>query len=425
MASVRKFSLFLFLLTTSLLLTLFTAKDSHADDVSIEGEGIEIIHTVVKGDTLWDITGTYLDDPFLWPKVWRLTGNDYIRNPHLIYPGEKIRISDDVFIVCGPEIPDSECVPPKKDIVVEIPPKPTVGVCTENCDDLPPPDPTTPGPEPETPVVEPTPEAPKVVVLEPKATIDLPIKVLEPKKADEEPVWIETIEDTLRRKISTVFMSKTGFLSTEERERTGGIIAPKDKGRTILADRDVVYVTFENAGKIVEGDSFTIFRENGIAYHPESGSPIGYYIDIIGQLKILYATDDVIEAEIERSFQEIEIGMELIKATQMPESMAVTETDRSIEGAIMANRDKKVIMSEFDIIYIDRGKNSGLVAGNLMRVFRPRPDAPNPVKGGKTPLPDIALGEVLVIDVKDEYSTALVLRTSDHLKAGDLVSTDF
>ncbi len=47
-------------------------------------------YTVVKGDTLWDISGSKLQDSFLWPKLWKV--NPQIENPDLIYPGDRIRI---------------------------------------------------------------------------------------------------------------------------------------------------------------------------------------------------------------------------------------------------------------------------------------------------------------------------------------------
>ena len=44
-------------------------------------------HLVVRGDTLWDISGKFLEHPWCWPQVWGLN-RDEIRNPHWIYPGQ-------------------------------------------------------------------------------------------------------------------------------------------------------------------------------------------------------------------------------------------------------------------------------------------------------------------------------------------------
>lgn len=47
-------------------------------------------YVVQPGDTLWDISALYLDTPWLWPQLWR--NNADLTNPHLIFPGDVIRI---------------------------------------------------------------------------------------------------------------------------------------------------------------------------------------------------------------------------------------------------------------------------------------------------------------------------------------------
>jgi LysM repeat protein len=52
-----------------------------------------LTYTVKRGDTLWGIASMYLRDPWDWPEVWYI--NPTVRNPHLIYPGDKLALAYD------------------------------------------------------------------------------------------------------------------------------------------------------------------------------------------------------------------------------------------------------------------------------------------------------------------------------------------
>jgi hypothetical protein len=49
-----------------------------------------IVHTVVAGDTLWDLSAKYLGSPWKWTEVWER--NRFITNPHYIFPGIQVVI---------------------------------------------------------------------------------------------------------------------------------------------------------------------------------------------------------------------------------------------------------------------------------------------------------------------------------------------
>lgn len=76
-------------LLSALTLSVFALSiPAWADDPEIK-ENAPDTYVVVKGDTLWDISGKFLKKPWRWPEIWQLN-KETIKNPHWIYPGDII-----------------------------------------------------------------------------------------------------------------------------------------------------------------------------------------------------------------------------------------------------------------------------------------------------------------------------------------------
>jgi hypothetical protein len=83
--------------------------DTNDPIVSLHAGPTPELHVVRRGDTLWDISFYYFNDPWQWPKVWSY--NPQITNPHWIYPGDLVRLLPRGLFVQQPDIKDPDASP--------------------------------------------------------------------------------------------------------------------------------------------------------------------------------------------------------------------------------------------------------------------------------------------------------------------------
>jgi LysM domain len=74
------------------------AAPTHSEAVALAPNAPDS-YVVKRGDTLWGIAKVFLRDPWYWPEIWQV--NKQIQNPHLIYPGDTLRL---VYIDGQPRI---------------------------------------------------------------------------------------------------------------------------------------------------------------------------------------------------------------------------------------------------------------------------------------------------------------------------------
>lgn len=66
-------------------------------------------YVIQKGDTLWGIAGRFIHDPHYWPDLW--ANNPQVTNPHLIFPGQKVKVYSDRIEIEPAEV-KKEAAPP-------------------------------------------------------------------------------------------------------------------------------------------------------------------------------------------------------------------------------------------------------------------------------------------------------------------------
>ncbi|HBR16897.1 MAG: hypothetical protein A3G39_05360 [Deltaproteobacteria bacterium RIFCSPLOWO2_12_FULL_43_16] len=341
-------------------------------------------YAVKEGDTLWDISNSFLKDPFRWQNLWEK--NQYIINPHLIYPGNKIRLFPHEPVEAGEKGKEAAPTVPEGLPVEKLQkPEETAPVATE--------------------------QKPKEEAVE---TLPPP-----PPSAEEIPVLPPVV------KVVSSMMERHGLISAKEKEGIGVIIGAKEE-KLLLSENDIVFIAVAKGTEIKQGDRFTVFTTTGEIKHPVTENPIGFMVDTLGILLVTQIDKDgVISAKIEKSYKEILKGAKLKPYEPPVKEVIVKKAEKAIDGLIIASLGGKVGMAERDIVYLDNGKSSGLEVGNAMDIFRPTITVDDPMSKEKKTitLPNKELGRLVVIAVEDDTATAFITNSRQVIYKGDRVRT--
>jgi len=214
------------------------------------------LYVIKKGDTLWDLSGEFLKNPYEWPELWER--NQYITNPHLIYPGNLIRLHG----------------------------KPTPG--------------------------------PTKVLTEEEAgaagRVSKTAKTTESEgdveKASMEAEEVGKVPGTEGEAVVQVFRKGKGVqLLILEEDSLGTIIDARHQKR-MLCQGDTVYLAMKERSPEV-GDRFTVFRTTKILKNPYSKKKLRK-VYVLGSLEVKATKGALYQAEITDSFDAIWRGDEVM-----------------------------------------------------------------------------------------------------------------
>jgi hypothetical protein len=278
-------------------------------------EGTQL-HIVQRGDTLWDISNTYLRNPFLWPQLW--DANRYIENPHLIYPGDPVRIPDLDVVRGEGEEPGAAG-----------PGGPGAGPGEEG------------GPGAGGPGAAGQPGGP------------------------EGPQFRPAYEE--------ITIQCAGYLREEADDDFRIFGSEEDGHKDSLSKGDVVYLNRGSEDGVSPGDTFYTQREVDFA----SGAG-GSYIRRTGWLRILAVQEETAMAEIVQACLDVHLGDYLLPfepipvpllPLEPPPTRLTPETGR-MRGRIEASLDDLATLGQGYLVSIDLGQEDGVVPGNVFTIFR-------------------------------------------------------
>jgi len=299
--------------------------------------GGESIYVVKPGDTLWNITERFFDNPLLWPRLWEL--NPFIDNPHLIFPGEVLNLNGRTTL------PVVKINPQRKEMQLDLPrpPPPVYYYSRGGHEGF-----IMPDEWQHTGTVL-TSEPPKIMLTKGDIVfVNMGFKdnvkkgdvftvfrtgkvILHPfsgrKLGNKVAILGELeIQDVVDKKLSSAVITTTyrvitrgAFIRPKQNfvkevvmkkgvEMANGIIVETFNATHLVAAGDVVFVDLGEVDNIVPGNTFSIYKYPRKSYDPDKGDFVNIPGALVGRMVALSVNEEVSACIIIKQSRQIEKG---------------------------------------------------------------------------------------------------------------------
>ena len=354
---IRTVSAFLLILAL-VLASSPAAAGLEEETMLVEGKRV---YLVKPGDSLSKIAAKIYGDYKRWQEI--LEKNPQISDPALIFPGDTLVISEEATADAGLGVREAE-------------PKPKVKARVEP-------------PPPPAPVSEPIPE----------------------------PVY-EPVVFKIPTSVSRKVQAACGRISREVPKAT---IIGSPETRISLSPFDTVFIDRGDQDGLTVGQEFRVVRPTKEIFHPETLESLGWLIRVVGLIKVDCLQEETATATMISSIAVVRIGdrVEPYDPTDMPAEVFISPKlqgpclppEAGNGGVILAQEMDKTLISDGDLVYIDRGSASGVNTGAKLAVYR----LTNPEVEQSPHL----IGELQVLDGGEETSCAMVTNSIQPIKVAD------
>ncbi len=214
---------------------------------------------------------------------------------------------------------------------------------------------------------------------------------------------------------------------------------------------DEIFVELGKRQGVEKGDRFTVYSLARYVYHPvlpgrgfeklgeysrrigygskdlksHPGKPLGHRVLIRGVIEITEVGDKVSSARVVKAYESIESGHLLMPYQELENPTPVaTETDKSIEGYIVAAKRDKISLGYDDVVFIDKGGDDQVRPGDYFEVYSISTIEENiwyKREPKTTMLLPYMLGKIKVIATQKKTATAIVVKSRLDMKIGDKI----
>jgi hypothetical protein len=196
-----------------------------------------------------------------------------------------------------------------------------------------------------------------------------------------------------------------------------GEIKATPKEAVFIHRFDTVYVTFDKSAKVKPGDLFSVYTAGGEVKNPISDRS-GFVYTTTAQIKVIKSIDNVWECLVVEQSGVVQRKDRLTVYTPKIGKIARTYSKRNVEAAIIGSYRESLTGIAFgDVVYLDRGRADGVELGNLFEVYS---FVDRGTQRKITPSPTYKIGELTVINITDNFATALVTSSSNEISLGSI-----
>jgi nucleoid-associated protein YgaU len=320
-------------------------------------------HKVVRGDTLWDISGKFLQNPWCWPQVWGLN-KDQIKNPHWIYPGQIVyfdRAAGRLRLgTATGEAPAGENKIEERNGTLHLSPRM------------------------------------RIEGLGQTAIPAIPSKDIEQ------------------------FLSQPLVIEDDELANTPRIVQA-DEGHVNIGKNEKAYVI----GDLNGGTSFQVFHPGKALMDPDTNKLLAYEAVYLGTVKVQREAKNPNEAHVVSvvsSKQEMGVGDRLVPVPPTPILNYVPHPpETQVDARIVSIYGGVTQAGQHQVVTINRGKNQGLDIGAVLDLTHFGKTIADPADQKRfIKLPDQKYGTLFVFRVFNNISYGLIMEVTDVVEVGDI-----